>query len=65
MRRHKCDSVRSRGRREIPRGMLTSIVDQNGRPEHKCPQCERVFRRAGDMKRHRCDSVRSVVEGKK
>ena len=29
MRRHKCDSVRSRGRREPLRGVLTSTADKN------------------------------------
>ena len=51
---------------ESPRelGVLSNIADQIGRLQHKCPQCKRVFRRAGDMKRHRCDSIRSVAEGK-
>ena len=61
MRRHKCDSIRSRERREPPRGVLIrtgpAVVDENTSTHNSC---RRVFRRADDMKRHRCGSVRDI-----
>ena len=46
LKRHKCDSVRSK----------TGLIPQ---APIKCQKCRRTFRRSGDFKRHKCDSVRS------
>ena len=50
LRRHKCDSRRSRAR-----------LGAQGADKLQCRTCHRTFRRSGDMLRHKCESSLKVT----